>query len=401
MPRTEITSVGHTGTPLHAPWNILFSLATRAFVWGLIFLLLYVLSSFFLLIFLTFVFSYILANGAARLEPYIKNRTRRVVLFSSLFVTILISLSLYLTPRVIQQAEGFAAEFGVYVQRIDQEIFNMSLKYPVLQDLVQQLKDPDDKHINPAQSSPTLFFLKQLTGITDDTEDPKKKLEYLVNSMKNIGVKIISMLSAFLLALLFSFLIVLDLPKLSASVQGLQYTRLCFIYEEVADSIRNFGRVLGQAFEAQFMIALLNTGLTAIGLYFLGLGQHIAFLSVIVLLFSFVPVAGVFISSIPICLIALQIQGVPTMFAAIGLIVIIHMIEGYILNPRIYGYRLRINPVIVLIILTIGGKLFQFWGLILGVPICIYLFGHAIRLPKPAPETTQETTQETIQKTTG
>jgi predicted PurR-regulated permease PerM len=38
----------------------------------------------------------------------------------------------------------------------------------------------------------------------------------------------------------------------------------------------------------------------------------------------------------------------------------------------------------VLIILTIGGTLFQFWGLILGVPVCTYLFGHAIRLEREA-----------------
>ena len=70
------------------------------------------------------------------------------------------------------------------------------------------------------------------------------------------------------------------------------------------------------------------------------------------------------------------------MLASILMIVVIHIIEGYILNPLIYGARLRINPVIVLIILTISGKLFHLWGLILGVPICTYIFGHAIRYEK-------------------
>jgi predicted PurR-regulated permease PerM len=106
----------------------------------------------------------------------------------------------------------------------------------------------------------------------------------------------------------------------------------------------------------------------------------VAFLSVIVFFFSFIPVIGVFISSIPICLIALQTSGVSTMLLAVLLITVIHLIEGYILNPRIYGSYMRINPVIVLIILTVGGKLFGFWGLLLGVPVCTYLFGHAIRI---------------------
>jgi predicted PurR-regulated permease PerM len=120
----------------------------------------------------------------------------------------------------------------------------------------------------------------------------------------------------------------------------------------------------------------------------------VAFLSMIVFFCSFFPVIGVFISSIPICLIALQTAGLQTMFLAILLIVIIHLIEGYILNPRIYGSYMRINSVIILIILTIGGKLFNFWGLILGVPICTYIFGHAIRFKKNGNINSTETPQE-------
>ena len=71
------------------------------------------------------------------------------------------------------------------------------------------------------------------------------------------------------------------------------------------------------------------------------------------------------------------------MFLGILMITFIHMVEGYILNPLIYGARLRINPVIVLIILTVGGKLFHLWGLVLGVPVSTYIFGHAIRYDKP------------------
>jgi predicted PurR-regulated permease PerM len=50
---------------------------------------------------------------------------------------------------------------------------------------------------------------------------------------------------------------------------------------------------------------------------------------------------------------------------------------------------MRINPVIVLIILTVGGKLFQLWGLILGVPVCTYIFGHAIQIKNSLSQETQ------------
>lgn len=369
----------HSSLP--PPWDRIFSLSTRIFVWGSLFLVLYLLQSFFLLIFLTFVFAYIQANGAERLAPHVQNRTRRVILFSSLFLSILIALSLYLTPRVIQQTQNFITQFNVYTQKIDQVIWEFSARHYLLEEIMQQLRDPEEAIKSDQKSSPpsiTKFFLRQLSGFSEANIKSHEKIEQLLGNVKQIGERIISTVSAFLLALLFSFLIVLDLPTLSASIRSLENTKLRFIYVEVAESIHDFGLVLGQAFEAQFLIALVNTLLTALGLSILGVGKHIAFLSVIVFLSSFIPVVGVFISSIPICLVALQISGIHAMLAAIGLIILVHLLEGYLLNPKIYGYRLRINPVIVLIILTIGGKLFYFWGLILGVPVCTYIFAHAI-----------------------
>ena len=41
-----------------------------------------------------------------------------------------------------------------------------------------------------------------------------------------------------------------------------------------------------------------------------------------------------------------------------------------------------------LIVLTIGGKLFGIWGLILGIPIVNYVFRHAIRHPAEKPAET-------------
>jgi predicted PurR-regulated permease PerM len=209
-----------------------------------------------------------------------------------------------------------------------------------------------------------------------------QNISHVFGTLGNIGGKIASVTSAFLLSLLFSFLIVLDLHNLAASVRELEKTKLGFLYRSVAGTLYDFSQVLGKALEAQLFIAIINSILTAIGISLLGLSEHVAFLSVIVFFCSFFPVIGVFISSIPICLIALQADGLQTMFLAILLIAIIHLIEGYILNPRIYSSYMRINAVITLIILTIGGKLFNFWGLVLGVPVCTYLFGHAIRYKK-------------------
>ena len=202
-------------------------------------------------------------------------------------------------------------------------------------------------------------------------DEPDERWKPILPKVIYLAGRSLSIGSAFLLSLLFSFLIVLDFPNLARGARHLHDTRMQFIYDEVSDSVFHFGKVLGQALEAQLMIAILNTCLTAIGLSIMGM-PSIAFLSTVVFVCSFIPVAGVFISSVPICLTALTTDGFGLLLWAVLFITIIHMIEAYILNPRIYGAHLRMNPVVVLAILVMSHHLFGVWGLILGVPMVNY-----------------------------
>ena len=104
-----------------------------------------------------------------------------------------------------------------------------------------------------------------------------------------------------LLALLFSFLILIDLNRIKAGISRLRNSRVGDFYEEAAPPIARFGILLGRAIEAQAAIAVINTVLTLIGMLLLGI-PLVAMLSVIVFVCSFVPVLGVLISTTPIVL---------------------------------------------------------------------------------------------------
>lgn len=365
------------------PWDRVAAAFTRWSVWALMFAVLYLLRSFSLLIFLTFVFAYIQSRGVERLKSTIQNRPSRVVIVGLALLGVLVSFGAYVVPSVRDQATIFAASFPSYIRSIDQELVKLSDQYPILREVIPQLpaleEQPVGEHklLDPKRSASA-----SLLQVFREPGDGGTGVAKAVDALRNIGGVLIAIGSAFMLSLLFSFLIVLDLPKLTRSVRSLADSKIGFVYEEVADSIAIFGRTIGRAIEAQLVVALLNTFLTFAGILFMGLGEKAAFLSLIVFVCSFVPVAGVFISSLPICLMALQRSGPAGLFEAIGLITGVHLVETYILNPRIYGHHLRMNPVIVLIILTIAGKLFHVWGLILGVPVCNYIFTQAIRFPK-------------------
>lgn len=416
---------------LPPPWDRIFSLGTRTFVWGLLLAILYVLRPFLLLVFLTFVFAYVQAHGVDGLQHRVRNRPLRVAIVGLVFLGTIVATVLALAPQVEAQATNLIKNYRTYLVNADYELNQKLRTYPQLWEYLRQRtavirasepklslphedepgpwadgyvvpRSPLDRQptqdvdVRPMPSDdPRLvgdFVNNVITGSSDaaghgtggrQPADPQETLHKIFD----VGSSVLGYVSSFLLSVLFSFLIVLDLPALKRNVNGLADTKIGFIYTEVADNIATFAKVLGRALEAQLFIAVANTILTAIGVWILHIG-NIPVLSAIVFLCSFIPVAGVFISSTPICLLALQTQngGFGLMVMAIGMILIVHAIETYILNPRIYGHHMRMNPVLVLIVLTIGGKLLGVWGLVLGIPIVNYVFRHAIRYPQDLPQ---------------
>ncbi|MEM7203768.1 MAG: AI-2E family transporter [Planctomycetota bacterium] len=360
--------------PLPPPWDRLFGLGSRIFVWGLLAGIIYLIRPFFLLLFLTFVFAYIQSHGVDGLAHRIGKRWVRVAVVFLVFLGTLVAIGVFLAPHIRDQVTTIADKHQVWIDDANKAIWNVA----------------DDKKWVPFQKGEVEgqgFDLRrtinQLIGLGDPKEG-EEAVTKTIKFMQDVAGFLLAIGSAFFLALLFSFLIVLDLPRLTGGVQGLAQTKIGFIYNEVAGNIHDFCKVLGRAMEAQLFIAIINTVLTAVGMWIIGLGEgNMVFLCTIVFLCSFVPVAGVFISSSPICIVALSEHGFGMMMLAIVMITVVHLIEAYVLNPRVYGHHLRMNPVLTLIVLTVGGKLFGAWGLVLGIPVTNYVFSHAIRFRPP------------------
>ncbi len=383
---------------LPPPWDRIFSLGMRLFVWALIATGIYILRPFFLLIFLTFVFAYIQAHGVQGLQNRIRNRPLRVTIVALVFLGTILATAFTLAPQIEDQGLKLYNRYPDLIAKADLSINQKLREYPEIWSYLEKREQDAAEAHSATQAKPTpasephllkdgiqslLGFGEQATSNPDAMKiRTKETISKLFESVSSV----LGYLSSFLLSLLFSFLIVLDLAKLKQTITTLGQTKVGFIYREVGDNIATFGRVLGRALEAQLFIALINTIMTSIGCWVLGIGS-IPVLAAIVFLCSFIPVAGVFVSSTPICLLALQDStgGISAMLMAIVMILIVHAIETYILNPRIYGHHMHMNPVMVLIVLTISGKLIGVWGLVLGIPLVNYFFRHAIRYPKDRP----------------
>lgn len=140
----------------------------------------------------------------------------------------------------------------------------------------------------------------------------------------------------------------------------------------------------GVIFKAQSLIALVNSVLTTIGLIIISLlhmndGIHhhmfpfIFTLSLIVLIFGFIPVFGTFLSGIPIIIIAFGYGGWTTVLECLLMITVVHAIEAYYLNPKIVSGYVHFPVFVTFLILLVSEHFFGIVGLLIGVPIFVIL----------------------------
>lgn len=189
------------------------------------------------------------------------------------------------------------------------------------------------------------------------------------------------------MALLLSFFIMIDFSGLRMGAARLRQSRLGGVYDEITPGLARLGRLVGASFYAQGIIAACNALLTFVALIFLGV-DHALTLAVTVFVCSFIPVIGIVLSSLPIAIVALVQPGGSITLALYALlaVVVIHLIESSILSPRIVGRYLHLHPVLVFVVLLVAEHFFGFWGLLLGVPVAVFLIGSALPNHEPREE---------------
>ncbi len=332
----------------------------RALIWLALFGLIYILRDFFALIFLTF----LIVSFTLPLINYLKRETRvpRKLIIVAVYLFIFIGLCAlirYVVPKVTSEALIVANELYGLREKVDNARYDIVAQNPSLKpavDFIYQLDFDWEGYVNRIKEQGQIY-------------------------LRDFAKMALAAISTLFLSLLFAFLIVLDLTRLREEVRKLGRSRLHDFYEQSAEPVVRFAAVIARSFRAQAVIAVANTVLTLIGFLLLGLPK-VALLSIIVFFFSFIPVLGVFISTAPAVLVALNAGGYVLGVKVIVFVIVIHMIEAYILNPLIYGQHLKLNPVVVLIILYVGHHFFGVWGMLLGVPVAYYFIHYVFRVPE-------------------
>ncbi|WP_242144636.1 MULTISPECIES: AI-2E family transporter [unclassified Bacillus cereus group] len=193
-------------------------------------------------------------------------------------------------------------------------------------------------------------------------------VDVIYQSLANIGKVSIQILLSLILSLFF----LLEKERIITFTSKFKESKLKIFYEEIAYFAQRFARSFGKVIEAQFLIAIVNCILTVIALVFLGFPQLLV-LAIMIFLLGLIPVAGVIISLFPLCIIAYNIGGMMYVVYILIVITVIHALESYFLNPKFMSAKTNLPIFYTFMILIFSQHFLGTWGLIIGIPIFIFL----------------------------
>ncbi|MBC7476185.1 MAG: AI-2E family transporter [Candidatus Sericytochromatia bacterium] len=172
-----------------------------------------------------------------------------------------------------------------------------------------------------------------------------------------------STLTSLIVIFIFTAFILIDLPKIKEKGVAMIPAKYHQGIFELSSSIN---KDLNGAIRGQLIICVVNGILTSVGLLLLKVKFAIT-LGIIAAIFSLIPIFGTIFSLVPTVLVSLTQSWVSALECLI-LIMLVHLIEANLLNPKIMGTSVELHPSIIIFSIFVGEALFGVPGLLLAVP---------------------------------
>lgn len=195
---------------------------------------------------------------------------------------------------------------------------------------------------------------------------------YLTKFMTDLSTIIAHMAMTLGLAILLSFLILLEKKKIAHFGEHLAKSQISDFYTYFIVFGQNFCATFGKVMKVQITIAFVNCVLSVVAFKLIGLPDVIA-LGIMIFFLGLIPVAGVIISLAPLSAIAFNTGGIIMVIEVLITIVILHSVEAYLLNPKLMANKTQLPVCFVFSILLVGEHYMGVWGLLIGVPIFIFM----------------------------
>jgi predicted PurR-regulated permease PerM len=277
---------------------------------------------------------------AVTLDPAVDRMTARglsrgfaILLIAFAMVGLAVLLIGLVLPPLGEQVTKVIGDFDLFRHRVEQRL---PANYPFLKKVVAQIFElPSSPDVAAKLKQPLAWGRAAVSGLT-----------------------------AFILVIVLTLYLLLDGKRLYAWLLAFVPRRH---RERLAETMQEVSAVVHAYVRAQVLTALLFTIFTAAVLSVFRVPAMVP-LAVIAGICDVVPVLGIIIATLPAVMMALTVS--PVAAGAVMLAYLLyHVFESYFLLPRIYGTRLRLSTLAVLLALIVGGTLQGIVGVVIVLPL--------------------------------
>jgi predicted PurR-regulated permease PerM len=291
-------------------------------------------------------------------------------------------LVVYLGLIVIIAAVGVLLASPVATQIINFEHNLPSLTQTANRDLASLQRTLDDHGLN-------VHFTRQgQSALSTLEKDLRQRSGDIVNFSRGLLTSVVSIGIDLLLVLVLSIYLLVYGRQIGALVRRLMPSGDGRPDDDYPRQVQHAvsGYVRGQLLLSLLMggaVALLVTIFGLVGLFPAGT-SYSWFFGAFYGLMEFIPYVGPIIGPIPALLVALFQHPISALWLLIAFVAL-QQLEGHVVTPQLFRRWLRINPILIILALLIGDRLYGIPGALVALPVSaiirttvVYLHGHTV-----------------------
>ena len=283
-------------------------------------------------------------------------RVLTVIFCEIVLILVLVALVYLIIPQMLSSVQTLISNSGAYIDNLSKWADGLFENYPVLDDYLGGFLDNFNTNLG------NWLETKLLPRVGSVVSSVTTGVYGVAKSIYNLIIGII--VSIYLLS---------DKEGFVAAVKRMMYSVFSV---ETADRLRSGLNFVDRTFMSFLNGKLLDSLIIGIICYIVCSILQMPYtllVSVIVGVTNIIPFFGPLIGAVPSALIILMVNPTKCLIFVI-FVIILQQIDGNIIGPRILGNSTGITGFWVMFSIILGGGLFGFWGLLLGVPVFVVIY---------------------------
>ena len=277
-----------------------------------------------------------------------------------LFAFSVASLAIYLlihniAPKVGESIQDIVNKLPGYYQTVEKWVFSL-------------LEDPDIRNIADTVLEKGYDYLDSMLN-ENLLGSAQKVVGVVTSSVFAVFRELVSML----IGVIVSIYVLLSKDKFLAQSKKI-VVALCS--PETADRVMDHGRQINRIFNGFIIGKIIDSIIIGI-LCYIGVSAlrmpYPELLAIIIGITNVIPYFGPIIGAVPCAILVVMNSPLQCLYFLIFLL-ILQQVDGNIIGPRILGENVGISSFWILVAISVGGGLFGFGGMLLGVPVFAVIY---------------------------